>query len=129
MNEEIQTDNIETALYLTFKVSEELLAFEVSQVQEVLDMCPMTRVPRTPDFMKGVINLRGSVIPVLDLRLKFGMTQTESTIDARIVIVEFELDGVQTEVGILTDSVHEVIGISDEHFHTVTELILLIGLD
>ena len=87
---------------------------ELAEVREVLDLCAITRVPRTPDFMKGVVNLRGTVIPVIDLRLRFGMTQTESTIDARIVVIEFNLDGNDTVAGILTDSVHDVIGIDDD---------------
>lgn len=107
------TENSETILYLTFRVDTELLAFEVSQVREVLDLYSITRVPKAPEYMKGVINLRGTVIPVIDLRLKFGMSRTETTIDARIVLVEFKLDEHETVVGILTDSVHDVIGISE----------------
>lgn len=110
-----ETETVETRLYLTFKIENELLALYVSQVREVLDLCAITRVPRTPEYMKGVINLRGSVIPVLDLRLKFGMSETESTVETRIIIIEFELDGVMTELGILTESVHDVIGISDDN--------------
>ena len=63
---------IDSLLYLTFKIENELLALDVSRVREVLDLCAITRVPRTPDYMRGVINLRGSVIPVIDLRLRFG---------------------------------------------------------
>lgn len=114
MMSEIKTvETVETRLYLTFKLERELLALYVSQVREVLDLCAITRVPRTPDYMKGVINLRGAVIPVLDLRLKFGMSGTRPTGDARIIIIEFEMDGVLTEAGILTESVHDVIGIND----------------
>jgi len=101
----------ESVLYLTFRLEKELLAIEVSQVREVLDLCAITRVPRTPEYMRGVINLRGSVIPVIDLRLKFGLSHTESTIDARIVVMEIELEGAVTVVGVLTDSVHDVIEI------------------
>lgn len=106
-----EDDANETVLYLTFKVGRELLAFEVSHVREVLDLCSITRVPRTPEYMKGVINLRGTVIPVLDLRLRFGLTRTESGIEARIVVIEFEYGDTTAEVGILTESVHDVIGI------------------
>lgn len=101
----------ETVLYLTFKAGGELLAFEVSHVREVLDLCPITRVPRTPEYMKGVINLRGTVIPVLDLRLRFGLPPTESGIETRIVVIELDMGGTVTEVGVLTESVHDVIGI------------------
>ena len=107
----LEAENVEINLYLTFRIEKELLAFDVSQVREVLDLCSVTRVPRTPHFMKGVINLRGTVIPVIDLRLKFGLEQADATIDSRIVVIEFNLDGNDTLVGILTDSVHDVLGI------------------
>jgi purine-binding chemotaxis protein CheW len=108
---------VESTLYMTFRVESELLALDVSQVREVLDFCPITRVPRAPVYMKGVVNLRGTVIPVIDLRLKFGMVQTESTIDSRIVVIEYShdnIDTVETLVGILTDSVHDVIVIEED---------------
>ncbi len=59
--------------YLTFKLANEFYALEIAKVREVLDFIKVTRVPRTPDFMRGIINLRGNVVPVVDLRLKFGM--------------------------------------------------------
>jgi len=104
----------ESVLFLTFRIDKELLAVEVSQVREVLDVCTITRVPRTAEYMRGVINLRGSVIPVIDLRLKFGLPRTESTIDARIVVMEIMLEGALTVVGVLTDSVHDVIEIETD---------------
>ena len=115
---------VESTLYMTFRVENELLAFDVSQVREVLDFCPITRVPRAPVYMKGVVNLRGTVIPVIDLRLKFGMVQTESTIDSRIVVIEYshgDIDTRDTLVGILTDSVHDVIVIEDDQIDTPPE--------
>lgn len=103
----------EPVLYLTFKIGSELLAIAVSRVREVLDLCPITRVPRTPEFIRGVINLRGTVIPVVDVRLKFGLTQTDATIDARIIVIEQVREGAETRiVGLLTDSVHDVIEIN-----------------
>ena len=103
---------IESTLYMTFRLENELLAFDVPRVREVLDLCTITRVPRTSEFMRGVINLRGTVIPVIDLRHKFGMSRTESTIAARIVVMEINLEGTETVVGVLTDSVHDVIEIN-----------------
>jgi len=111
----------ESTLYLTFRLEKELLALDVSRVREVLDLCAITRVPRTPEFMRGVINLRGTVIPVIDLRHKFGMSKTESTIDARIVVMEITLDGMETVVGVLTDSVHDVIDILDDQIDASPE--------
>jgi purine-binding chemotaxis protein CheW len=106
-----EVEATESTLYLTFRLENELLALDVSRVREVLDLCAITRVPRTPEFMRGVINLRGTVIPVVDLRHKFGVSRTESTIDARIVVIEINLDAMETLVGVLTDSVHDVIEI------------------
>ena len=102
---------IDSLLYLTFKIENELLALDVSRVREVLDLCAITRVPRTPDYMRGVINLRGSVIPVIDLRLRFGMSKTEATIDSRIVVIELAREGAEVVVGLVTDSVQDVIEI------------------
>ncbi len=110
-----ETDVTETGQYLTFKIGEEVFALEVSQVREVLDMSHITRVPRAPDFMRGVINVRGSVVPVVDLRLKFGLTRTENTVDTRIVVMEISLDGESTVLGALADSVDEVIELEPTH--------------
>jgi purine-binding chemotaxis protein CheW len=99
----------ETALYLTFRLEDELFALDVSQVREVLDMDTITKVPKSLPFMRGVINVRGSVVPVIDLRVKFDMSQTEQTVDTRIVVMELSLDGETTVLGCLADSVHEVI--------------------
>lgn len=112
MSEAATVEAIESTLYLTFRLEKELLALDVSRVREVLDLCPITRVPRTPEFMRGVINLRGTVIPVMDLRQKFGMSATESTIESRIVVMEIKLEDKESVVGILTESVHDVIEIN-----------------
>ncbi len=99
----------ETTQYLTFKLADEVFALDISQVREVLDFTSITKVPRTPEFMRGVINLRGSVVPVVDMRLKFGMSKTENTVNTCIIIVEIDLDGDKTILGALADSVQEVI--------------------
>jgi purine-binding chemotaxis protein CheW len=99
----------ETTQYLTFKLEDEVFALEISKVREVLDFTTVTKVPRTPDFMRGVINLRGNVVPVVDMRLKFGMSQTEKTVNTCIIIVEITLDGETTILGALADSVQEVV--------------------
>lgn len=98
----------ETRQYLTFKLGEEVFALDVAQVREILDFTTITKVPQTPDFMRGVINLRGSVVPVIDMRLKFGMTRTERTVNTCIQVVEVSLDGERTILGALVDSVQEV---------------------
>ena len=104
----------ETMPYLTFKLSEEIFALEISKVREVLDHTTITKVPQTPEFMLGVINLRGSVVPVVDMRLKFGMSKTETTVNTCIIIVEIELEGETTVLGALADSVQEVMELDPE---------------
>lgn len=94
--------------YLTFHLDKERFSLDISQVREVLDFTSVTKVPRTPDFMRGVINLRGSVVPVIDLRLKMGMPETVKTVNTRIIIVEVIVDSEATILGIIADSVEEV---------------------
>ena len=81
-----------TATYLTFTLGEEVFAVDVQKVREVLDFSSITKVPRTPDFMRGVINLRGRVVPVIDMRLKFGMEGTEESVDTCVIVMEVSLD-------------------------------------
>lgn len=104
----------EVSNYLTFKLDEEIFALEILKVREVLDFAKVTKVPQTPEFMRGVINLRGSVVPVVDLRLKFGLKKTEQTVDACIIIAEIDLGGETTILGTLADAVHEVIELEPE---------------
>jgi purine-binding chemotaxis protein CheW len=99
----------ETAQYITFKLGNELFAINVTQVREVLELPQITKVPTAPDYMRGVVNVRGKAVPVVDLRLKFGLPSTPDTINSRIVVLELELDGETTVVGGIADSVHEVI--------------------
>ncbi len=95
--------------YLTFRLDEEVFAFDISKVREVLDYISVTRVPQMPEFLRGVINLRGSVVPVVDLRLKFGMVQTEKTVNTCVIIVEVAVDGESAVLSALADSVQEVL--------------------
>ena len=104
----------ETRQYLTFKLGNEVFATDVAKVREVLDLTTITAIPRTPEFMAGVINLRGSVVPVVDLRLCFEMSKTESTRNTCIVVVEVLLDNESTVIGALADSVEEVIDLEPE---------------
>ncbi|GFM32870.1 chemotaxis protein CheW [Desulfovibrio subterraneus] len=94
--------------YLTFSLAEEIFALDISSVREVLELASITRIPRTPSYMRGVINLRGHAVPVLELRRKFGMPAVEDTVNTCIIIVEVELDGDTTIIGTLVDSVREV---------------------
>lgn len=94
---------------LTFKLGEEIFALDIHKVREVLDYTKVTKVPRTPDFMKGVINLRGNVVPVVDMKLKFGMNETERQVNTCIIIVEVTLQDETAVLGMLADSVQEVV--------------------
>ncbi len=98
-----------TSQYLTFRLADEVFALDIGKVREVLDFTTVTRVPRTPDFMRGVINLRGNVVPVVDMRLKFGMSAAEKTVNTCVIITEVEVDGERVILGAMADSVQEVL--------------------
>jgi len=108
------TGVIETTQYLTFKLEDEIFALDISKVREVLDFTTITKVPKTPEFMRGVINLRGSVVPVVDLRLKFGLSRTENTVNTCIIITEVTVDNETMVLGALADSVQEVMDLEPE---------------
>jgi len=113
---------IETTQYLTFKLEDEVFALDISKVREVLDFTTITKVPRTPEFMRGVINLRGSVVPVVDLRLKFGMSKTEKTVNTCIIITEVTVDGEKTILGTLADSVQEVMNLEHDQIEPAPKI-------
>lgn len=108
--------------YLTFKLGDEVYAIDVAAVREVLDFTTITKVPRTPDFMRGVINLRGSVVPVLDLRLAFKMSMTEKTVNTCIVVVEVGFEDERLVVGALADSVEEVVELEPDQIQPAPSL-------
>jgi len=109
------TEVMEVTQYLTFKLDDEVFGLDIAKVREVLDFTIITKVPRTPEFMRGVINLRGSVVPVVDLRLKFGMSKTEQAVNTCIIITEVTVDGDTTILGALADSVQEVMDLGPDH--------------
>lgn len=104
-----QGDEIEA---LTFEIAGETFALEASMVREILDLLPETLVPGSRAFVRSIINFRGKVIPLADIRVALGMASAETTIDSRIVVVEIELDGVKSLVGLRTDKVNEVTSLS-----------------
>ncbi|MEW5805016.1 MAG: chemotaxis protein CheW [bacterium] len=104
----------EITQYLTFKLGEEVFAIDVAKVREILDFTTVTKVPQTPAYMRGVINLRGNVVPVLDLRLKFGMSATEKTVNTCVIVVEMMVKEEILVLGVLADSVQEVIDLEPE---------------
>ena len=115
-------DMIESNQYLTFKLEEAFYALSIHQVREVLDFTQITKVPRMPGFIRGVINLRGGVVPVVDLRLKFGMPETERTRTTCIIITEIDLGGEVTLLGILADAVQEVVTLSSEQIEPAPKI-------
>ena len=98
----------ETRQYLTFNLGEESFALDVAHVREILEFTTVTKIPQTPEFMRGVINLRGSVVPVMDMRVKFNLSMVEKTVDTCIIVVEVSLGEETTILGALVDSVQEV---------------------
>ncbi len=100
--------------YLTFSMANEEYGIGILKIREIIGMMPITTVPQTPDFVKGVINLRGKVIPVMDLRLRFRMEAIDYTERTCIIVVEIELSGRIVHIGIVVDAVSEVLNIKNE---------------
>jgi purine-binding chemotaxis protein CheW len=100
--------------YLTFPLGQEEFAIQVLKVREIMGIREITAVPQTPVYVKGVINLRGTVIPVVDLRLKFGMPEAEHTQRTCIIVVQVHAEGVTIQTGIIVDEVSEVLNLVDE---------------
>jgi purine-binding chemotaxis protein CheW len=90
-------------------LGEEVFAVDVARVREILELTTITQVPQVPPYMRGVINLRGSVVPVIDMRLKFGMSETERTVNTCIIVVEVQMEVETIVLGALADNVQEVI--------------------
>ena len=108
--------------YLTFHLDGELFGLNIHLVREVLEYTAITRVPMTADFMRGVINVRGHVVPVVDLRRKFGLAKAEQTVNTCIIIVELEVDGESSTMGALVDGVQEVLDIMPGQIETTPRL-------
>lgn len=100
--------------FLTFTLADEEYGIGILKVKEIIGMMEVTDVPRTPVFVKGVINLRGSVIPVIDLRLKFGLDEVQATERTCIIVVEISSGDSVIQTGIVVDSVSEVLNIRAE---------------
>jgi purine-binding chemotaxis protein CheW len=113
----------ERTQFLVFELAHDVYALEILTVREIMDIPPITRVPRTPPFMLGVINLRGSVVPVVDLKQRFGFVKTDITESSCIIIVEFESGTGQSRVfGLLVDAVQEVINLTPDLINEVTKV-------
>ncbi|QSR34615.1 chemotaxis protein CheW [Marinobacterium iners] len=108
-NRDSETVDTTPRQILSFMLDGDSFGVEISGIQEVLEYRDVTRVPRTPDYMLGVLNLRGRVIPVVDLRRLFGMQIAPVSVETCIVIIDVELDGKRTPLGVLADRVNEVV--------------------
>jgi len=114
MNQAIKAMTDREGKYLTFSLANEEYGIGILKIREIIGMMPITSVPRTPEFVKGVINLRGKVIPVMDLRLRFEMEEIEYTERTCIIVVEIERQAGTVQIGAVVDSVSEVLNIKGE---------------
>jgi len=108
--------------YLTFALGGEMFAVGILNVKEIIEYGNLTEIPMMPAFIRGVINLRGSVVPVVDLRLCFEMSKTEKTLNTCIVVMEMLIEGEATIIGALADSVEEVIDLEPEHIQPAPKM-------
>lgn len=107
--------------YLTFELGNEVYGLEILKVQEIIGIMTVTRVPRTPEFVRGVINLRGKVIPVVDLRIKFGLQSTDDTERTCIIVVQVTKQDTTVTMGIIVDEVSEVLDIAAKQIEPAPE--------
>ncbi|MCK5097661.1 MAG: purine-binding chemotaxis protein CheW [Desulfobacteraceae bacterium] len=114
MDQAIRSMTVKTGKYLTFTLEEEEYGIGILKIKEIIGMMPITSVPRTPEYVKGVINLRGKVIPVIDLRLKFDMESIEFSERTCIIVVEIDSEAATVLIGIVVDAVSEVLNIKEE---------------
>ncbi|MFP4092283.1 MAG: chemotaxis protein CheW [Cyclobacteriaceae bacterium] len=103
-----------TNSFLTFRLHEEVFAANVSKVLEILELTKITKVPKAPEYMRGVINLRGSVLPVVDTRIKFGLPLKPETVNTCIVVLNIQIESEELKVGALVDAVQEVLEFTPE---------------
>lgn len=113
---------LETNTYLTFRLGDEQFGLNASQVLSILEMQRITVIPNAPEYLKGMINLRGEVLPVVDSRIKFGMQATEETSTTCIIVLNILKDNQAIKVGALVDEVSEVRNISSEQIQEVPSI-------
>jgi len=120
---------VEQQQYLTFLLAGEEYAISILQVKEIIEYDTVTTVPKTPKWIRGVINLRGSVVPVVDLGVKFGMEERAVTKTSCIVIIETQFEGNGAVIGIVADAVSQVMDLAAEDIRTVPEFGTRIKVD
>ncbi|PLX79237.1 MAG: chemotaxis protein CheW, partial [Desulfuromonas sp.] len=114
--------NVEASQFVTFQLGEELFGVKVHRTREVLNLISITSVPQTPDYMLGVINLRGQVVPVIDMRCKLGMPTVEASRDTCIVVLEVMVEDEPVVVGAQADAVREVLEIREDQIEPAPKL-------
>ena len=114
IDDAIKATTTKLGKYLTFKLNEEEYGIGIIKVKEIIGMMAITSVPRTPEFVKGVINLRGKVIPIVDLRLKFSMEAIPYMERTCIIVVEIDSNDATVLIGIVVDAVSEVLNINED---------------
>jgi purine-binding chemotaxis protein CheW len=112
----------ETTQYLSFNLDEEVFALDISKVREVLEFTAVTKVPQTPDFMRGVINLRGGVVPVVDMKLKFRMGVTEKSVNTCVIITDVTIGDDTVVIGAIADSVDEVFDLEPDQIELAPKI-------
>ena len=110
------TSRADTRQFVVFKLGNEEYGIDIQKVTTIEKMMTIARVPRTPDFIKGVINLRGEIIPIIDLRAKFSLSKTEETEDTRIIIIKIE----EISAGMIVDAVAEVLHLPEDSMENIT---------
>jgi len=100
--------------YLTFDLAEETYGIEVRRIREILEVQPITKVPRSAEYLLGVMNVRGRVVPVVDLRRKFGLQASERSVESAIIVLEVGAEGGESLIGLLVDGVDEVLELGVE---------------
>jgi purine-binding chemotaxis protein CheW len=134
MSENDQIETIHQGKYLTFSLEQEEYGIAIVKVKEITQMLIVTPVPHTPNYVKGVVNLRGKVIPVMDLRVRFNMPEIEYTDRTCIIVVEIYSDDELIQVGNVVDSVTEVLNVTQENidetptFGTKVDTEFILGL-
>ncbi len=123
--EQTQQLSGEVVQVVSFRLGGEEYGVDISQVQEIIRLVEITHVPRAPRFMEGVINLRGQLIPIIDLRTRFGMPRIDATKSTRIVVTEIG----NKRVGIVVDSVSEVLNIPIENVEPAPEMVAGVGTE
>jgi purine-binding chemotaxis protein CheW len=118
MDSDVEVIDQQAGKYLTFTLAEEAYGMGILKIKEIIGMIPITSVPQTPEFVKGVINLRGKVIPVVDLRSRFGMEEIDYTERTCIIVVEIQGESGMVMIGVVVDSVSEVLNIKGEEIET-----------